>query len=284
LEAGPLADIESATWSETAASNNAVSPNGWKSGTMLPSEVEPVGREMMAALKRDWDHKGPTVTSGGAANVQTLTYSVAPAAYVAGQIFTFIVGFTNTGSTTLNVNALGAKTIQKNGANLVGNELKAGGIVTVAYDGTVLKLLAASNVQAPATFVGQPANPGSTNSTTRKMMGLGATCKITPSKTGIVVFQMEGYYSNTSTGGLVYLLRYGTGSAPANGDAVVGSSGLQENTVSDAQNGIQAAFSTLQVVTGLTVGTQYWFDLHLATVTTGFASVAGLNATAFELS
>src|SRR5689334_11629114 len=136
-----MADIESSSWSETAASNNAASPNGWTSSTMLPSGVEPTAREMMAALKRDWNHKGPTVTSGGSANVQTLTYSVAPSAYVQGQRFMFIAGFSNSSTATLNVNALGAKAIQYNGAALSGGEILSGKIVEVAYDGTQFQLV-----------------------------------------------------------------------------------------------------------------------------------------------
>lgn len=135
------ADVESATWSETASSNNAASPNGWTSGTMLPSQVEPTAREMMAALKRDWDHKGPTLISGGSANAQTLTYAVAPAAYVQGQRFMFIPNFTNTGATTLNVNGLGAVAINVNGGALVGGELRIGGVAEVVYDGSIFRLL-----------------------------------------------------------------------------------------------------------------------------------------------
>jgi hypothetical protein len=132
-----LADIESTSWQEVDASNNSASPNGWASGTMIPSQVEPTARAMMGALKRDWDHKGATVTSGGSANVHTLTYSVAPAAYVAGQVFAFKSGFTNTGSATVNVNALGAKTIvYNNGAALLGGEIQAGDVIVVYYDGT----------------------------------------------------------------------------------------------------------------------------------------------------
>lgn len=96
---------------------------------------------MMAALKRDWNHKGPSVTSGGTANVQTLTYSVAPAAYVQGQCFVFLAGVSNTGATTLNVNALGAKNIKIGSTALSGSEIISGQVVAVWYDGTQFQLL-----------------------------------------------------------------------------------------------------------------------------------------------
>ena len=89
-----MSDIESSNFSETAASNNAASPNGFPSGSTLPSQVAPIVREFMAATKREWDRSHPTVTSGGTANAQTLTYSVAPAAYVQGQILALILPMT----------------------------------------------------------------------------------------------------------------------------------------------------------------------------------------------
>src|ERR1051325_2307377 len=103
-----MADIESSSYSETDASNNKTPPNGFPSGTLLPSQLAPAIRALIGGIRRDWDHKGPTLTSSGT-NTITLTYSVAPAAYVQGQRFVFIAGGTNTGATTLNVNSLGAK-------------------------------------------------------------------------------------------------------------------------------------------------------------------------------
>lgn len=102
---------------------------------------------MMGAIKRFYDHVNATVTSSGT-NTVTLTYGVAPAAYVAGDVYVFIVGTTNTGSTTINVNSLGAKTVKLNGANLAGGELKSGEVVIVAYDGTNFRLVATSGHRA----------------------------------------------------------------------------------------------------------------------------------------
>jgi hypothetical protein len=52
-------------------------------------------------------------TSTGAVNTYAITLSPAPTAYVAGQKFTFKANLANTGTATLNVNGLGAKTIKK---------------------------------------------------------------------------------------------------------------------------------------------------------------------------
>jgi hypothetical protein len=80
----------------------------------------------MGAVKRWRDQTVPTVTSAGTANAQTLTYTVAPIAYVAGDTYSFIAGATNTGAATINVNGLGAKNIKNRSAALVGAKSSPG--------------------------------------------------------------------------------------------------------------------------------------------------------------
>lgn len=138
-----MSDLESTDWSEVAANNIQPAPAGWPSNSS-PTIVYATDREMMGAIKRDWNRRNPTIASGGAANVQTLTYGVAPAGYVKGQSYCFIAGFTNTGPATLNVNGLGAKAVQLNGAALVGNEFLAGSIVEVCYDGVQFQIVGGS--------------------------------------------------------------------------------------------------------------------------------------------
>jgi hypothetical protein len=145
-----MSDIESANYSEAAGGNNAASPNGAPEG-MAPSGVNDTIREIMAAIKRDWNRSHPTVTSGGAANAQTLTYGAAPAGYFQGQRFCFIAGFTNTGAATLNVNGIGAKNIFMDGVGLIGGEIVAGSVVETVYDGTQFQI---TSSRAPAAFPG----------------------------------------------------------------------------------------------------------------------------------
>src|SRR6266702_6777139 len=135
-----MADIQSGTWSPVDASNNAASPNGWTSGSMLPSQVEPTARGMMGAIRRWYDRANGTLTSGGSANAQTLTYAVAPAALVSGDAFVFFPGFTNTGNLTLNINGLGAKNVVCGSALLSGGEVVLNKPAQVYYDGVSLQL------------------------------------------------------------------------------------------------------------------------------------------------
>src|SRR5689334_7370671 len=102
-----MTDINQSDWNELDSGNTSSPPDGWPSGTMLPSQVEPAVRAMRGAIKRWYDHANGTATSGGSANAQTISYTVAPAAYVTGDLYVFKAGRTNTGATTLNINSLG---------------------------------------------------------------------------------------------------------------------------------------------------------------------------------
>lgn len=81
----------------------------------------------------------PTTT--GSANTQAITVDSQVTAYVAGQRFQIIAGYTNTGSATLNVNTIGAKTIYCNGTTLAPMTIKAGHAYELMYDGTNLVII-----------------------------------------------------------------------------------------------------------------------------------------------
>lgn len=92
------------------------------------------------------DYKADT----GAANAYVITPSPAITAYTAGQIFSFKATNANTTTSTLNVNGLGVKTINKLGGAtaLVSGDIAAGMIVVVEYDGTNFVMLnPVANVQ-----------------------------------------------------------------------------------------------------------------------------------------
>lgn len=73
----------------------------------------------------------------GSNDTYVITLSPAPSAYATGQVFHFKANTANTGACTLNVNSLGAKTIKKNNdQDLADNDIEAGQIVSVVYDGT----------------------------------------------------------------------------------------------------------------------------------------------------
>jgi len=129
------------SWSPTAAANNAPPPDGWPEN-MAPSGVNDAAREMMAALKRWYDRASATLTSGGTADAQTLTYPVAPVSYNLGDCFTFFAGFTNTGAVSLNVNGLGDKPLRRGATSLTAGAIVAGQVVMAFYDGAQFQVVA----------------------------------------------------------------------------------------------------------------------------------------------
>jgi len=94
------------------------------------------------ARKDILQNAGDYANAGGTGDVITLSIDAQIAVYSAGQIFKFKAGAANTGAATLNVNAIGAKTIKKfNDQDLEANDIENGQIVSVIYDGTNLQLL-----------------------------------------------------------------------------------------------------------------------------------------------
>lgn len=83
-------------------------------------------------------------TSGGAANIQTLSPTIVPISYQIGASMRFLAGFTNTAAMTMNVSGLGALNVFKatptGPAALSGGEVVAGTIYTLVYDGTNFQL------------------------------------------------------------------------------------------------------------------------------------------------
>lgn len=88
----------------------------------------------------------------------TYTGSVTPAltAYAAGNTFSFVVPNTNTGACTINIDAVGAKAITRDGSTaLVAGDLVANTVVTIVYDGTRFQVLnsnSVTNLRVSGTF------------------------------------------------------------------------------------------------------------------------------------
>lgn len=163
-----MSDLGSSNWSETAASNTAVPPNGWPEG-MLPAGVNNSAREGMGAEKRFWNRINAIKTTAGTTSAYTLTYDQAAAQYYDGEIHSFVVNATNAASATLNINGLGARQLRLFAGNLLPGALIADQVVSVRYnlaatafdiipqDGWVRLGQQAPSAQATVDFTGIPA-------------------------------------------------------------------------------------------------------------------------------
>lgn len=123
-----------------------------------------------------------------------------------------------------------------------------------------------------ATLHQTPANPTATASATPVMMGLGATCHITPSFSGRVDMSIEALINSSIVGGSWTVhLRYGTGTAPINGAAQTGNQATAVFSGGNAASSgvFQYPFTLRAVITGLVPGTAYWIDLAAAEISGG---------------
>jgi hypothetical protein len=132
-------DVSSSNWAEADASNSVAAPNGFPEG-MAPSSVNDAARMVMGAVKRFWDRINGTQVTTNSGNAYTLTYTVAPAAYVTGEAYTFKVNAANTAAATLAIAPLPAvnlfKASRAGPVALVSGDLQPGNYLTAIYDGT----------------------------------------------------------------------------------------------------------------------------------------------------
>lgn len=137
-----MTDIGSAlTQSVSKDGQTAMTGNQPMGGNRHTNVGNATARTEYAALGQVQDGVGTYLTSVSGTN--TITAAVTGlAAYAAGQVFRFIAAGANTGAVTLNVNALGAKAITKQGTTaLVSGDIVSGSTVVVVYDGTQFQLI-----------------------------------------------------------------------------------------------------------------------------------------------
>ena len=70
------------------------------------------------------------------------TKSPALTAYTAGDLFSFVVGTTNTGAVTINIDSLGVKSVTRAGSTaLIAGDLVSTSVAIIEYDGTQFQLI-----------------------------------------------------------------------------------------------------------------------------------------------
>ena len=127
-------------------------------------------------------------------------------------------------------------------------------------------------------------SPTGSASSTGLMQGLGSTCKLTPSISSRVEVVFYAIASNsTATGSARAQVAYGTGTAPVNGASPAGTvvGALMQATSITSNASVPIYMSN--IITGLTPGTAYWFDINLAYGGASTASLANVACEAKEL-
>lgn len=135
-----------------------------------------------------------------------------------------------------------------------------------------------------ATLQASPGNPTLTGSSTPVMMGLGSTCTLTPTYSGRVYVKFQGNVAASGTASTItYGVRFGTGTAPVNGAAATGTAVGANSVISESSTAnLVSAFGGLGgIITGLTPGTAYWFDMVLG-AGSGNAMLTNISCSAME--
>jgi hypothetical protein len=135
-----------------------------------------------------------------------------------------------------------------------------------------------------ASFSGSPANPTGLNAATDLMLGLGSTCKVTPATSGRIQLVFDGVINNSTAAGdgATITFRYGTGTAPINGAAASGTVTGATPQFLTSTTAAKYPFGFTRLVTGLTVGTAYWFDMSLLRSVSSTTALTGITCTALE--
>lgn len=145
-----------------------------------------------------------------------------------------------------------------------------------------LKTSGSGTASSANTYQSSPASPTGTTSGSPVMLGLAGA--ITPNYSGKICVIINGYMTQTGTGGAFAQIYYGTGTAPTNGAAATGTSVGTSATWLFSSNGACAPYTAAAIISGLTLGTPIWIDLGFGrAAANGTASMGNVSITAFEI-
>lgn len=134
-----------------------------------------------------------------------------------------------------------------------------------------------TNATLSTTFA-NPTGSGGAN----LMMGLGTTCKLTPVYSSRILLTFFGSVSNSGIFGNLVQVRFGTGTAPVNGAAATGTQVGNTNATSSTAVNDLVGVANGGIITGLTPGTAYWFDLAVQPNGGGTSSFINGSCSAME--
>jgi hypothetical protein len=185
-----LTDIGSALTGSIASDGQTIPTANLPMGNYAHTNVgNATARTMYASASQAQDSTLTYLTSVSGTNAITASAPISMTAYATGQVFHFIASGTSTGAVTININAIGIKSIVRvNGSPLLTGDIPLGSAVQIMYDGTNFQLLGLS--------VAADVNAGLTSLTTINATTTYTTSGITlPSQTAFVgsVWRIRAY-------------------------------------------------------------------------------------------
>lgn len=122
-------------WDTTAANNDdADAAINWAEG-QAPSTVNNSARAMMAELAKWLKDITGAIVAGGTGNAITLTTNMGPASHAQPLMLAFEASATNTGATTVTIDALTSRDVKRtDGSALRAGDIVSGGLYLIGYE------------------------------------------------------------------------------------------------------------------------------------------------------
>ena len=223
----------------------------WAEG-QAPSTVNNGARALEGIIARWHEDTGARKSSTGSANAYVFAAAQTLSAYYDGLEIGFDANFTNTGSATLNVDSIGAKTIKKNNdVNLASGDIESGQKVFVVYDCTSFQMKShLGNAGGGAWAV---VTSGTATTVTELDFTTIASDKITRFYLyDLVISAARRVYMRTSTdGGSTFA--GGAANYDGSNTNVIGTTELHTNLDSDAEIRLTVTDSDADALWGMTI-------------------------------
>ena len=140
--------------STTDASNTGTAANAGFPENMKPSDVNNAARALEGMIARWYADSNGSISSGGSSSAYTLAASRTISAIAAGDSFIFKANHASTGASTIAIDGLATKAIKKmNDQAIAANDIEAGSICHIVYDGTNFQLISQLASSALANIV-----------------------------------------------------------------------------------------------------------------------------------
>jgi hypothetical protein len=307
----------SSTWANNTLSDISTALTGSiaKDGQTTPTGNLPMGgfahtgvadatvRTQYASVAQVQDGTPQYLTSVAGTNVITATASLGMTAYATGQTFRFIAAASCTDVVTLNINAIGAKSITKNGTTaLSAGDIATNGAYEVIYDGTRFQLVNPTSVSTfsagttgftpstatsgAVTLAGKLAEANGGTGTTTGYYGfknriINGAMMIDQRNAGASVTPTSGQYTiDRWKGTLTQASKYSIQQNAASVTSPVGFINYLGITSLSAYSIVAGdSFSVNQVIEGLNVSDLGWGTANAQTVTLSFWVRSSLTGT-----
>jgi hypothetical protein len=218
-----------------------------------------------------------------ATNAAAQAYTIAQAGAGGNFASGWFVDIQNNSTNPLGIITITAttSTINLNGVSATTFKIFPGQSTRLVSDGTNYQ--AFNHALTNQTLQSTALNPVSSTTPAGVMMGVGSTCTLTPTYSTRMRIEFNGNISNSaSSSSNTIQVRFGTGSAPANGAALTGTVVGSTYNNQTQTTGVFTPFATSAILTGLTPGTAVWFDISVGpSAGTGTASSVTCNAMEF---